>query len=313
MLPVNGIPVIDYSIRQLKRAGVSEIGIVIHASQPSIREHLGSGDRHGVSITYLQQQETRGLADAIRSGRSFLGGDSFLVMLGDNLIEGPVEALRTAVEMEGAHGAIMLARVENPRQFGVAVVEQGRVVDLEEKPEHPRSDLAIAGAYAFRTGVWLHIDRLRPSRRGEYELTDVLQMMIGQTEKIVYSLLDTPFFDVGTPEQWIAANRHLMAEDGSRNVIADGVDLEGTVLIPPVRIGKGATIRNSRLGPFVTVGESCRLEACTIDNSIILEQAELAHLYALNSAFGAMSRINAPLATNKPARFIIGDKSSIIE
>ncbi|QHT61606.1 NTP transferase domain-containing protein [Paenibacillus lycopersici] len=209
-VPVNGVPVIVSIVEQFVKLGINDIGVVLNATQHQIRRLLGNGSSFGASISYFLQDEALGLAHAVQAGRSFLQDGPFFLMLGDNLVNDVPSALIEQVANGNAEASLLLARVDDPRQFGVATLREGIIVRLDEKPAAPMSDLAIVGVYAFGGAIFQMLDRLQPSARGEYEITDAIMGLIEAGARVTYSLMAEPFFDIGNPDRWLAANRFML-------------------------------------------------------------------------------------------------------
>lgn len=311
LMPVNGEPIIISTVKRLVKMGVTEIGIVVNESQgESIQDTVGNGEKMGASITYLLQKRALGLADAVRSGYSFIESEPFLLMLGDNLIAGPLEKLVKSVVSKEASASLLLAPVDNPSMFGIALIEDNKIVQLEEKPQTPQSNLAIVGAYAFNKDIWPLIDGLVPSSRGEYELTDAIQLLLCQGKRITYSITTEPFFDIGTYDGWLKANRYLMGQESFNN--SDGIE-QGTdvQVIPPVFCHPTARVSQSVIGPYVYIGPGSIVNQCKIENSILMENVSLSNINARDSLFGTNAYFSNPSTPNEPSQFILGDKSSV--
>lgn len=310
MLPVNGEYILVSIIKRLIAVGINEIGIVVSPLQNEIQETIGTGERWNASITYLQQKEAKGLADAVKCARSFVADSPFLLMLGDNVYEGELLPLIQSLENRKAAASILLQQVKDPRQFGVAVVREGRIIHLEEKPSAPQSDLAIIGVYALTAAIWPAIDQLKPSARGEYEMTDAIQRLITGDKHVAYSITSARFFDVGTHERWLEANRYTMDQDPDN--LTRPAHLDTTVqCIPPVRVDPTARVTNSVIGPYVYVGPNSIVEHSILKDSILIEQVELSHIHAEGSVFGSRVRLQEETTQENPARHILGDQTTI--
>jgi glucose-1-phosphate thymidylyltransferase len=310
MLPVNGEYILVSIIKKLVAAGITDIGIVVSPSQQEIRETIGDGARWNASLTYLQQDEAKGLADAVKSAQSFMADSPFLLMLGDNLYEGEIEPLIQSLDGTGADASILLQQVKDPRQFGVAVIENGQIVMLEEKPKQPKSDLAIVGVYAFTAAIWPAIESLAPSARGEYEITDAIQMLISEGGHVAYSITSAPFFDIGTHDRWLEANRYKMDHDPMNFEIPTGMSAS-VKWIPPVQVDPTARVANSVIGPHVYIGPNSVVEECILSNSILTDQVHLFNIHAEGSVFGSNVQLAEQEIQDLPARHILGDRASV--
>jgi len=311
MIPVNGEPIIVSIINKMMNIGVHEIGIVLNTSQESVRELLGSGEAYGATLTYLLQEKALGIAHAVKIARSFIQDESFFLMLGDNLIEGDLQPLIDLMIDGKSAAALLLTRVENPYDFGVVEVSNNKIVRLEEKPKVPRSDLVIVGAYVFSSGIWSILDQLVPSKRGEYELSDALQILIDQGKHVDYSITTEPFFDIGSPERWLSANRYKMSKDKMERNSEHLFGNTDVVINPPVQIDPSAQITQSVVGPYVYIGPDCVVENCRIENSILTDHVQISHVFAQDSIFGSNTKFTGSVNKTKPSKFIMGDMSIV--
>jgi len=314
MIPVYGEPIIISIIGQFARLGIREIGIVMSPSQKLIPETLGNGEAFGVSLHYIMQEEPLGLAYAVNAARSFINEAPFFLMLGDNLIEGALEPLIALPDDEDIAASILLTEVEDPQQYGIAHIASNTIVGLQEKPLEPKSNLAIVGAYAFYSSeIWNAIEQLKPSKRGEYELTDAIMMLINDGKQVTHSITTEPFFDIGNPDRWLAVNRYRldMGHEQMPLNYEQLIDEANVTLIPPVYIHPSAKLARSVIGPYAYVGPNCTLTNCRIENSILIDHVHLSNLNAHGSIFGSNVEISSSIHSNKPSKFIIGDSSII--
>ena len=310
MLPVNGEYILVSIIKKLVAAGITDIGIVVNPSQGEIREMIGDGERWNASLTFLLQKEAKGLADAVKSAQPFMEGSTFLLMLGDNLYEGELEPLIRSLDADQSAASILLQRVKEPRQFGIAVIEEGKIIHLEEKPHDPKSDLAIVGVYALTAAIWPAIEKLTPSPRGEYELTDAIQGVISEGGHVTYSIATAPFFDIGTHERWLEANRYQMDHD-PHNMVMPSFSNTSVQWIPPVKVDPTARVKNSIIGPHVYIGPNSIVEHSILTNSILTERVRLSHVHAEGSVFGADVHLVEQEIQEQPARHILGDRATV--
>ncbi|QWU15219.1 glucose-1-phosphate thymidylyltransferase [Paenibacillus sophorae] len=275
LLPVANKPILFYAIEKLANEGIHEIGIVIHPSQEeTIRGAAGSGERFGVSLTYLYQQVPRGIADAVAAAEDYIGQSDFILLLGDNLIKEPLKTLIDQLKHSAA--CILLTHVENPQQFGVAEINETRIIALEEKPKFPKSNLAVVGSYAFKAGIFDYIRALTVSDRGELEITDAIQRLIDSGERVAYAITREHCSDVGTSERWLAANNWMMDElYGEKNGISGESTLVNCTVHAPVVIGSDCIIKNCTIGPYVSVMSGAHLEGCRLEHSILLRDVTI--------------------------------------
>ena len=290
LLPVAGRPVVEHALEAVRAAGITEVGIVVSPSvEKQFRERLGDGTRLGLRIGYVLQPEPKGLAHAVLCAEGFVGDDPFLVYLGDNLLEHGVGDVVDLFRRAGPAAVVALARVEDPRRFGVAVVAGGRVVRLVEKPQEPPSDLAIVGAYAFTTLLFRAAREIRPSFRGELELTDCLQWLVDGGHDVLPYEVRGWWQDVGRPGDLLVANRLLLARVGRRveGEVDEASRLEGAVvveagarvlrshLVGPVVVGEGAVVEDSQVGPHVALGPGAAVCASQVADSVVMDGARV--------------------------------------
>jgi len=299
-------PILQYNVEKVIDAGITEVGLVVSPEMESLyRETLGTS-KWGASITYIHQENPRGLAHAVDCARDFVGDDPFLVYLGDNLLHSGLKVMVEDFKKEGPSASILLASVDDPERFGVAEIENGKVVDLVEKPDDPPSNLAIVGAYLFKSEIFQAIERIEPSGRGELEITDAIALLIDEGRNVTPSKLDGWWLDVGRPSDALKANRVLLEEtEGSiagdienselthREKISLGEDsrVENSELTGPIHVAGGARIVNSTLGPNVSIGEGVEIRDAEVDNSIIMRETVLEGVEATSSLVGAKAKI----------------------
>ena len=320
-------PILFYGIEAIHDAGITDVGIVVGDTHEEIRAAVGDGSRFGIRATYIRQEAPRGLAHAVKVSRDFLGDDPFVMFLGDNLIKDGITPLVREFERERPNCQILLARVKNPQEFGVAELEGNRVVRLQEKPENPPTDLALVGVYMFDATVFEAVDAIKPSARDELEITDAIQYLI-DTKRDVRSHLITGWWkDTGKLEDMLEANRIVLS--GLVTRIEGEVDartrIEGDVVI-----GKGSRVIASTLrGPLI-VGENCLIEDAfigpftSIHNGVVIRSSEVEHSILLEDAkvIGLRDRMESSLlgrsveivrVDTRPAtyRFLVGDMGRI--
>ncbi|HEV3275114.1 MAG TPA: glucose-1-phosphate thymidylyltransferase, partial [Candidatus Dormibacteraeota bacterium] len=210
LIPVANRPILFYAIDALTQAGIHEIGIIVGDTADEVRAAVGDGSKFGATITFIPQEAPLGLAHAVGIARDFLAGDSFVMYLGDNLIAQGIGTLVDEFQRSAADTMILLARVPEPQRFGVAELEDGRVVSLVEKPSVPRSDLALVGVYLFSPLIFEAIDAIEPSPRGELEITDAIQRMIDTGKRVMPHIIEGWWKDTGRLDDILEANRMIL-------------------------------------------------------------------------------------------------------
>ncbi|MGN7468996.1 glucose-1-phosphate thymidylyltransferase [Brevibacillus sp. SAFN-007a] len=314
LLPVANHPVLHYCISKLRDVGVHDIGIVIHPSQVQIPRLVGNGSQFGATITFIEQEVPLGIAHAVHLAQPFLQDEPFILLLGDNLLMDSLHGLMRAFTCEKSDGAVMLSEVERPQDYGIAEVQEGRLVSVQEKPRQPKSNLAVIGAYLFTPPIFESIATLQPSARGEYEITDAIQSMIDRGFHIAHAITSGKYSDVGTIDRWLEANRWMLTKElGQTHQIGRRSVVTNCEIVGPVVIGEDCHIENCRLGPYVSIQNGVHLKNCThIENSILLENSSLMDVAwsVTDSVFGRSSQLTGQSA-NASGVFILSDKSSI--
>jgi glucose-1-phosphate thymidylyltransferase len=292
LLPVANKPILFYCIEQIRDAGINDIGIVISQETGfGIRMAVGDGHKWNVKINYIIQSSPQGLAHAVKTARDFLGDSPFLLFLGDNLIKDGVKDLVTEFNNHSQDALIVLKRVLEPRAYGVVETNaRGQVTRVVEKPKEPKSDLALVGVYIFHPVVHQAISKLKPSYRGEYEITDAIQILL-ETGKTVRSYtLKGWWLDTGKKEDLLEANRLILNENQKQDIkgeldalsditfpveIKEGTKIENSHIKGPVSIAECCRIIKSSIGPHSSIGPGCTVENSTIESSIIMENSHI--------------------------------------
>jgi glucose-1-phosphate thymidylyltransferase len=327
LVPVANKPVLFYGIEALAAAGIREIGIVVGDTQAEIRAAVGDGSAWGVRITYIEQDAPRGLAHAVLISEPFIGQDPFVMYLGDNLLNKGITALAEEFVREQPAAQILLAHVPDPQMFGVAELENGRVVRLIEKPKEPKSDLALVGVYMFSPAVFEAVKAIRPSFRNELEITDAIQHLIDRGLEVRPLVVDGWWKDTGKLEDMLEANRLILDTierriDGQvdalsriegKVIIEAGATVEHSVVRGPVIIGARAKIVHAYVGPFTSIMNDAEVRESEIEHSIVLEGCSISDLATrvADSLIGKNVKIyRIPL---KPSayRFMLGDNSEV--
>ncbi|HOC09576.1 MAG TPA: glucose-1-phosphate thymidylyltransferase [Bacillota bacterium] len=288
-LPVANKPVIYYIIESLKRAGIEDICVVVGDREEEFQHRLGDGSSWGVSISYIRQHAPLGLAHGVKVSEHHLKGETFVIILGDNLIMHPVEDLVRHHMDTGARSTILLSRVEDPRRFGIALIDNGKITGLVEKPKEPVGNHAIVGMYVFDSSIFDVIDRIKPSPRGELELTDAIMELIRDGLPVSYLITKGWWSDVGRPKDLLRANRRILADlvgdvkghvdanstVGKKVVIGEGTVVMDSVIEDFVTIGSNVVLKKCRIGSYTSVGDGSSVMGTDIRNSIIMEDCIL--------------------------------------
>ncbi len=323
VIRVAGRPIIRYAVENLLEVGIAEIGVVV---SPKTQEEIANALKAipEARFTFIVQEHPQGLAHAVRVARDWLGDDPFLMYLGDNLFENGVKALTEAFRREHPSAAIALVEVEDPRQFGVAVVENGRIVRLVEKPKEPPSNLAVAGVYAFTPAIHPIIERLKPSARGEYEITDAIQGLIDAGERVLGVPVVGWWKDTGRPEDLLEANRLLLEKLKPRNegtvegsnfkgavVVEPGARVKNARVIGPALIAENAVVEDAFVGPYTAVGPKAVVRDAEVEYSILEAEARLEGVRIHGSLLGVGAEVKKSEGRPRTPKLILGDLSRV--
>jgi glucose-1-phosphate thymidylyltransferase len=328
LVPVANKPVLFYGIEAMRDAGIQDITIVISPGQPGmeIRERAGDGSRWGLKIGYVEQTEALGLAHAVLTAEDVIGDSPFVVYLGDNLLRDGIQTMVEQFKSSRPEALILLQHVADPRAFGVAELEDGRVVRLTEKPPEPRSDLALVGVYMFQPGIFDICRSLEPSSRGEYEITEAIQGLIDLGKRVEPHVVTGWWKDTGKWEDMLETNRLLLdtieprvegelidSKVEGRVAIGPGTRLERCQVRGPAAIGAGAELEDAYIGPYSAVADGCEIRRAEIENSIVLENSRITDLdHRLEgSLIGRNVAIGGSNSKPKAYRLLVGDDSQI--
>ncbi|PVU75260.1 glucose-1-phosphate thymidylyltransferase [Sulfolobus sp. SCGC AB-777_G06] len=319
LIKVAGKPVSQWVLEQIRDAGIKDVIIILGDNTPTrVVDYYGDGSRFGVRITYVYQGKARGLADAVYKVKDVVS-DRFLVYLGDNVV--PYDLSKFS-SFKGS-ASILLAKVDNPNRFGVAVIKDGKVIKLVEKPKEPISDLALVGVYGFTREIFDVIESLKPSWRGELEITDALQGLIDRGKEVDYEIVQGWWKDTGTPRDILEANAFLLDRYAERKVegvienstidgrviIEKGAVIKNSVVRGPTYVGRDTKIVNSYVGPFTSVGEQSEITDSEIEYSVILDRVKIRGVTLMDSLIGNNATVEKG---GRWQKLIIGENSSVI-
>jgi glucose-1-phosphate thymidylyltransferase len=329
LIPVANKPVLAYGIEAIVAAGIEDIGIIVSPETgDEIREWVKDGSRFRANVTYIEQDAPRGLAHAVLTAEKFLRDDPFVMYLGDNLLQHGITPLVEEYRALKCNSEILLTKVPNPSQFGVAELSSdGRVVKLTEKPANPKSDLALVGVYMFDENIFDAAKAIKPSKRGELEITDAIQWLLDHDFIVHPHIVKGWWKDTGKIEDMLEANRTVLdtferivrgkilgssAIEG-KVVVEEGAEIIDSVVRGPSIIGRDARVTHAYVGPYTSIGNGCSLENCEIENSIVLENSTIAAVDGRIEASLIGKNVKICRTHRKPAayRFMLGDNSEV--
>lgn len=329
LLPIANKPMSEYCVESIRNAGITEIAIIIGGiGADKVKEYYGDGKKFGVTITYIEQDSPRGIAHAIKLCKDFINNEKFLVFLGDNIIQRSISEFVKDFETSNAKASILLCEVDNPSRFGIADMKDGKITKIMEKPKNPPTNLAVTGIYLLSPTIFETIDRLKPSWRNELEITDALQILLEEGQKITYNMITDYWKDTGTPEDIIHANMEILEKmkpyfHGSKE---ENVSISGTVMVGyntiirknaslsgPIIIGNNCMIdSDTHIGPNTSIGDNSKLSNCYIDNSIIMNNCSISgSMKITRSIIATNSNISIEKNAHSEKMFLLGEGTKI--
>ena len=328
LVPVANKPVLFYALEQLVAAGIRDIGIITGDTGDQVRAAVGDGSRFGASITFIEQDAPRGLAHAVATGREFLGDSAFCMYLGDNFLKQGIASHAARFAGSNAAGQILLKKVQDVSALGVAVLdERGKVQRLVEKPSTPISPYAVVGVYFFGPEIHEITPGLKPSARGELEITDAIQGLIDAGYEVDASTIEDVWIDTGKKDDMLEANRVVLSTihgrvDGSLDeasrivgevIVEPGAELVASEIRGPAIIGKGARLERAYVGPFTAIGDGVELVDCEIEHSIVLADSSIRNIGTriTDSLIGKEVQVTRSDVRPHALRLMIGDHGQL--
>ena len=322
LIKVGGKPISQWGIENLIKHGVNDIAIVLGDNNPEkVIDYYGDGAKFSANFTYIYQGKARGLADAIYQCKDFVGKDRFIVHLGDNIVQ---QGLDVLINNEN-EASVLLAKVTDPSRYGIATVKDGKLENLVEKPKKYISDLALVGVYSFTYHIFDIIEELKPSKRGELEITEAIQKIIDNGGNVGFAIVDGWWKDTGTPDDMLSANMRIL--DFSTKFKALGTvsnsKIEGRIYLGnnsqiisstvrgPVYIGDNTVIENSFIGSYTSIGDKCKILDTEITNSLIFDDSTIEECKLTDSIIGYKCNIEKNKTKPEASRVIVGENSFV--
>lgn len=328
LIPVANKPILFRVIEAIRDAGIEDVGIVVGDTAPEVKDAVGRGGRWDVNVTYIHQEEPLGLAHCVKISRDFLGDDRFVMFLGDNVIQGGISPLISQFAGSDWNSQIVLTRIEHPEQYGVAELdEEGHIRRLVEKPKEPPSDLALVGIYMFDHHIHRAVNEIRPSLRGELEITDAIQWLVDNDYAVHPYVHRGWWIDTGQPGDMLEANDLVLEEldyqiqgyvdrdsqVGRRVTVQRGAEIINSVVRGPSIIGENSRIINSYVGPFTSIYHDVLVENSEIEHSMVLEFSRIENIDARiqDSLIGRDVSIARSPIKPKALKLTLGDHSQL--
>ncbi len=327
LVPVANKPILFFALEQLAAAGIEDVGVIVGETREQITAACGDGARFGLRLHYIRQSEPAGIAHAILQARDYLGGEDFVCYLGDNFLHGGVSDHAQRFLTSGADAQVLLHRVANPEEFGIARLQGERLVEVVEKPgrlsaaEPDLGDLAVIGVYFFKPCVFDVIAAQQPSARNELEISDTISALLRAGRKVVTASVHGYWIDTGKMDDILQANRLALRDQHSAldgevsetrsngNVVVEaGASVQGSTLEGPCAIAAGAEVRDSTIGPGTAIGQGCTIVDSTIEGCIVMERTIIESANLSRSLIGRDAVVRN---LSGPATLVLGDHSQV--
>jgi glucose-1-phosphate thymidylyltransferase len=327
LLPIANKPILHYAIEAAVDAGIKQIGIVCNADSNEVQHAIGNGRQWGVKISYIPQKAPLGLAHVVKISEKFIDKDDFIFYLGDNMVVGGVKRFIEDYEKSDCNCFLTLSKVKDPERFGVPEIKNGKIIRIEEKPKKPKSQYAVAGIYIYDRHIFEAVKKIKPSKRGELEISDAHQYLIDKGYKIGFSEITGWWKDTGKPSDILEANRLVLdniqpringqidehSTIAGKVVIEPGTKIVNSVVRGPAIIGKNCIIENSYIGPFTSIGDNTQIRNAEVEYSILLRECKVLNVKIRIEGSLLGNDVEIVEANGKPHvhRFMIGDQSRV--
>lgn len=331
LIPVANKPMIYYALEKIAKAGITEVAININPGDQELPKALGDGSQWGVKITYLEQKGgALGLSHIIKNAQDWLGDDSFIFYLGDNIILSDISDFVKEFESKKLNCMLALSYVRDPQRFGVPEINaKGEIVRVEEKPEQPKSSYAVTGIYIYDKSIIEAVNAIKPSARGELEISDAHSYLIDHGYKVGYKEISGWWKDTGKPYDLLEGNQLVLSDLHPVNeaeVVDETVSIQGKVSIGkgskilgstfirgPVIIGENCVLRDCYVGPFTSIGNRAEISGGEVEHSILMEDVDInTSKRIVDSILGMNVQVNDAHKTfPRGHKLVCGDNSSV--
>ncbi|MCL1978119.1 MAG: glucose-1-phosphate thymidylyltransferase [Candidatus Bathyarchaeota archaeon] len=326
LIPVANKPILGYVLDQVTSASIKTAGIITAPETGQhVKDYVDDGSNWNLKVKYIPQ-EPLGLAHAVKTAKRFLGQDSFVMCLGDNVTGQGLNPFVKKFKNEKLDALIILKEVEKPSAFGIAQLDkEGNITRLVEKPKTPMGNLAIIGTYLFSNKVHQAIEQIKPSWRGELEITDAIQEMINMGFSVKAELLDSWWLDTGKKDDILTANARILDEyiqldvkgtltcsivDGRVKVEPSAKIINSTIRGPCV-IGKNVVIENSFVGPYTSIGDNSYIVNSNVEYSVIQDNVTVKDIERLEDSLVGKNAKVTRNQRNRTTKVNMGDYSEI--
>ena len=327
LIPIANKLMLKYAIDYLKESDIYEIGIIVNANDESIINAFGDGKNYGVEITYIEQDQPLGLAHVVKISQSFIGNDDFIFYLGDNILIGGVKSFINDFKKMKSNCHLVLSQVPDPSRFGVADIVDNQIVNIQEKPISPRSNLAVTGIYLYDSNIFEAVNNIKPSKRGELEISDAHQFLIENGYEVSFSEITGWWKDTGQPSDLLDANCLVLDNIKSQNngniddmskmagevIIGKNSSIINSIIKGPVIIDNDCIIKDSYIGSYSSIGKNCKITNAKVEYSILMEGCLLDSLNQImkSSLLGKNVNVVGSNNQNNNSTFLLGDQSYV--
>ena len=327
LIPIANKLMLQYAIDYLKESDIYEIGIIINANDESIINEFGNGKNYGVEITYIEQDQPLGLAHVVKISQSFIGNDDFIFYLGDNILVGGVKSFINDFKKMKSNCHLVLSQVPDPNRFGVADIVDNQIVNIQEKPISPRSNLAVTGIYLYDSNIFEAVNNIKPSKRGELEISDAHQFLIENGYEVSFSEITGWWKDTGQPSDLLDANCLVLDNIKAQNngniddmskmtgevIIGKNSSIINSIIKGPVIIDNDCIIKDSYIGSYSSIGKNCKITNAKVEYSILMEGCVLDSLNQImkSSLLGKNVNVVGSNNQNNNSTFLLGDQSYV--
>jgi len=329
LVPIANRPVLFYVLDQIVQVGIKEIGIIVSPeNKHQISNAVSRAGQWPCDIHYIVQKEAGGLAHAVTVAENFLGSCRFMMFLGDNVIQGNLSRYAEQFCNDTSLALILLKEVDDPRLFGVAELgSHGKVIRLVEKPREPKSNLAMVGIYFFSPDIHSAIKQIKPSGRGELEITDAIQWLLDQGKEVNSQTVCGWWLDTGKKDDLLAANRIVLEEFAGRDIrgqvdaastitgrveIGSETQIINSIVTGPVSIAGNCIIKNATVKPYTSINDGCYVDNASLENTIVLGNVSIRHiLYLKDSIIGNHTEILGKADNTRQIKVFLGSYSKL--